>query len=623
MSTNLKDEKLHNKQDCTHSYVRNLIEASLDPLVTISKEGKITEVNEATIQTTGISREELVGTDFSNYFTEPEKAREGYKKVFSEGFIKDFPLAIRHVSGKITYVLYNATLYKNSSNTIQGVFAAARDITERKQALDALRESEEKFRYLFEHSSAGKSITYPSGETHVNNSFCKILGYSKEELENRRWEDITYPDDIELSQKAINPIISREQDSARFEKRYVHKNGSIVWADVSTSLRRDEEGKPIYFMTTILDITEKKKKEEIIRFQSDQYTTMLNTTPDGFWIFDKNGKLLDVNNTYCLMTGYSRDELLHLRIPNDLDAIETPDITLQRIQSVITKGFCRFETKHRKKDGKLIDVEISASYWRSEENILVFIRNITERKKSEADLHKINDELIRSNKEFEQFAYIVSHDLQEPLRTIYTFAEFLDSDYKGKLDIKADEYIEFITSASRRMRQMINDILALSRVGTREKGFLLIDVERIIKIVIENLRGFINQHNAIVTYDTPMPTILADETQLIQLLQNLIDNGIKFHKKDEYPKIHISFKRVYNEWIFSVKDNGIGIEEKYFKKLFVIFSRLHSREKYPGTGIGLAMCKKIIERHGGRIWLESKVGEGSTFYFTIPIQQKQ
>lgn len=621
MNTNVKDEELHNSND-KYSYARSLIEASLDPLVTISKEGKITDVNEATVQTTGVSRKELIGTDFSNYFTEPEKAREGYKKVFSKGFVKDFPLAIRHVSGKITYVLYNATIYKNGDNTIQGVFAAARDITETKLAVDALLESEEKFRYLFERSSVGKSITYPSGETHVNDSFCKILGYSKEELENRRWQDITYPDDIELSQKAIDPIISGEKEFARFDKRYIHKNGNIIWADVSTSLRRDQEGKPIYFMTSILDITDRKKVEEIVKFQLDQYITMINTTGDGFWILDKNKKLLDVNNTYCQMIGYSRDELLNLSVPTDLEAMETPDITTQRIQSVITKGFCRFETKHRKKDGRLIDVEISASYYKSEENILVFIRNITERKKSEADLHKINDELIRSNKEFEQFAYIVSHDLQEPLRTIYTFAEFLESDYKGKLGTKADEYIEFITSASRRMKQMINDILALSRVGTREKGFLLIDVERIIKIVIENLRGFISQHDAIVTYDTPMPTILADETQLTQLLQNLIDNGIKFHKKGEYPKIHVSFKRVYNEWIFSVKDNGIGIEEKYFKKLFVIFSRLHSREEYPGTGIGLAMCKKIVERHGGRIWLESKVGEGSTFYFTIPRQQK-
>lgn len=618
MNTKLKDEKSDNKLNNTYSYVRNLFEVCPDPLVIINKDGKITDVNEAAIQITGVSREKIIRTDFSNYFKEPEKARELYQEVFSKGSIKNYPLTIHHISGIITYVLCNATVYKNGTG--QEVFATARDITEIKKTEYALRESEEQFRYMFEHSSVGKSIIYPSGETRVNDTLCNMLGYSKEELENRTWQEITYPDDIELSQKSIDSIISDEKESERFEKRYVHKNGHIIWADVSTSLRRDQEGKPIYFVTSILDITERKKAETTIKLQADQYITILNTTPDGFWIFDKNSKLLDVNDTYCQMIGYSRDELLHLRIPTDVDALETPDETFQRIQSIATKGHERFETKHRKKDGNIIDVEISATFLKSEDNILVFIRDITERKKYEEDLYKANEELIRSNKEFEQFANVVSHDLQGPLRTIYSFADFLEADYKGKLDTKADEYIEFITSAAKRMHQMISDILALSRVGTREKEYLPTDVEKVIKIVIENLKGFIDEHNALVTYDIPMPTILADETQLIQLFQNLIDNSIKFHKKDEPPKIHISFKKMYREYIFSVKDNGIGIDKKYFKKLFIIFSRLHSRDEYPGTGIGLAITKKIVERYGGRIWLESEVGQGSTFYFTIPKQ---
>ncbi len=361
---------------------------------------------------------------------------------------------------------------------------------------DVLHQSEEKFRYLFEHSCIGKSITYPTGEIHVNNAFCKMIGYSLEELENRMWQDITYPEDIGPNQKAIDQLISGEKESIEFEKRYVHKDGRIVWTSIFSSLRRDNEGNPLYLMTNVIDITE--------------------------------------------------------------------------------------------------------------------------RKKAEANLHKAYEELKRSNKEFREFAYIVSHDLQEPLRTIYSFAQILEKENKGKLGPTGDEYIGYITSATKRMQQMINDILVLSRISNG-KDFLPINVENIINIVIENLRNSIEKHNAIVTFDNPMPTILADKTQLIQLFQNLVANGIKFHRKGEPPKIHISSKKVHNERIFSVNDNGMGIDNKYFEKLFIIFSRLHSKEKYPGTGIGLAICKKIVECHNGKIWVESKVGEGSTFYFSIPI----
>jgi PAS domain S-box-containing protein len=362
----------------TSLYARGLLEASLDPLVTISPEGKITDVNKAAELVTGLSRERLIGSDFSDYFTEPQKAEEVYQKVLSEGQIKNYLLSIRHKSGHITDVLYNATVFKNEVGHVQGVFAAARDITEKKAA--------------------------------------------EAELEKYR---------------------------------------------------------------------------------------------------------------------------LHLE-----------DLVKQR-----------------------------------------------------------TEELTRSNKELEQFAYVASHDLQEPLRIIAGYTQLLQQRYKGKLDEDADQFIFYMVDGAARMQNLINDLLSYSRIETRGKSFESVDCKTVIDDVLAALQMTIEDNKAVIKYG-PLPTINADRTQLFQLFQNLIGNAIKF-RSDKPPRIHITAKPQNGRWLFSVKDNGIGIDPKYSERIFVIFQRLHSQDKYPGTGIGLAICKKIVERHGGRIWMESQFGKGATFYFIL------
>ncbi|KCZ71873.1 PAS domain S-box [Candidatus Methanoperedens nitroreducens] len=228
-------------------------------------------------------------------------------------------------------------------------------------------------------------------------------------------------------------------------------------------------------------------------------------------------------------------------------------------------------------------------------------------------------DLARSNAELEQFAYVASHDLQEPLRMVSGFTQLLERRYSGKLDKSADEFIAYIVDGTTRMQRMIEDLLAYSRVGTRGKPFEPTNLETIFEEVMTNLKVAIEENKAQVTHD-PLPTVMADPSQTVQLLQNLISNGIKF-RREEVPRVHVSVERKGDEWVFSVKDNGIGIAPEFFERLFQIFQRQYTREEYPGTGIGLAICKKIVERHDGRIWAESEVGRGSTFYFTIPVRK--
>ena len=241
---------------------------------------------------------------------------------------------------------------------------------------------------------------------------------------------------------------------------------------------------------------------------------------------------------------------------------------------------------------------------------------VAERKRAEDELAEKAEELSRSNTELEQFAYVASHDLQEPLRMVSSFVEILAKDYEEKFDEQAEKYMGFVLDGARRMKALIDDLLSFSRVGTRELIRGPINCDDVVRMVISDLRAIIDDNKAAVTHD-PLPTVLADPTQMTQLFQNLISNGIKF-RGEHSPHIHVSAEERGEEWVLSVQDDGIGIEPRHFDRIFLMFQRLHQRSEYPGTGIGLAMCKKIVENHGGKIWLESEVGKGSTFYFGLP-----
>ena len=272
-----------------------------------------------------------------------------------------------------------------------------------------------------------------------------------------------------------------------------------------------------------------------------------------------------------------------------------------------------------RKDGAEFPLELSLSSWQTTRGLFFFgiLRDITERKNAELALTLKADELARSNQELEQFAYVASHDLQEPLRMVSNYTQLLARRYKDKLDADANEFIECAVEGAQRMQALINDLLRLARVGARAKEFTEVPADRIARDAVANLAGTIAESGAEVVVD-PLPTLLCDASQLTQVFQNLIGNALKFRRAGTRPGVTVSARRGDGAWIVSVRDNGIGIERRHQERIFQMFQRLHARSDYPGTGIGLALCKKIVERHGGRVTVESEAGRGSTFSFSIP-----
>jgi PAS domain S-box-containing protein len=348
--------------------------------------------------------------------------------------------------------------------------------------------------------------------------------------------------------------------------------------------------------------------------------SVVEGTTDPIYVRDLEGRFYLANSACARVFGRSVDQVLG-RTMRELLPNDSYDAVAQSDREVVLAGATRTVEEVAEIDGVMrIFLTTKGPYRDADQKTIGTMgvaRDITERKRSEERLVKTAKELKRSNDELQQFAYVASHDLQEPLRMVASFTELLAKRYKGRLDSEADEFIEFAVDGCNRMQALIRDLLAYSRVGTSGKALHKCSSEDALNNALVNLRATVEASGAVVTHD-PLPVIWTDDKQLTQVFQNLIGNAIKY-RSGEVPRVHISVtKNQANEWIFSVGDNGLGIDPQYFERIFVLFQRLHGQNEFEGTGIGLAICKKIVERLGGRIWVESQAGKGSTFYFALP-----
>ena len=364
---------------------------------------------------------------------------------------------------------------------------------------------------------------------------------------------------------------------------------------------------------------ELRRTQQELEASREKYFDLYDLAPVGYVSINENGIILESNLTAAFMLSQERSYLVG-QLFTRLIFREDQNIYYgchKQLVETRENQICRIRMV--KKDGNPLWVRINISIAQGIDGSTRFravIIDISERKQVDEKLSQVMEELTRSNEELEKFAYVASHDLQEPLRMVSSFARLLKNRYKGKLDQDADDFINFAVDGANRMQVLITDLLAYSRVGRWGNEFKEESSDAVLERALSNLKVVVEQRGAVVTRD-PLPVMMGDDSQLAQLFQNLIGNAVKFCK-DRTPHIHVSSERRGNKWVFSVRDNGIGIAPEYFERIFLIFQRLHGKQEYPGTGIGLAICRKVAERHGGRIWVESEPGSGSTFYFTIP-----
>ncbi len=398
-----------------------------------------------------------------------------------------------------------------------------------------------------------------------------------------------------------------------------HKNGTEVIVDQSVSEIVDNFGLKTGYVVVYRDITKNKLAEDALRESEENYRNIIETANEGIMITDPSAIIKFANPKISEMLGYSIEELVGKDSFGLIDETEL-ESAKQRVKKRKEGISGEYDLKFRTKNGDdfWTHGSVSPIYDHSgfHTGNLTMYTDINERKNVENKIQKTLDELKRSNQELERFAYVSSHDLQEPLRMVTLYSQLLEKRYKNSLDSDADDFIEYIVENAKRMKQLIDDLLEYSRVTSQAKEFENVDMEKLLDIVLSNLSISIGENRVKVTHES-LPTIFADKNQMLQVLQNLITNAIKF-RGEKSPEINITAKKYKNNWKFSVTDNGIGIKPEHQKQIFDVFKRLHTRQEYPGTGIGLSICQKIIKHHKGRIWVESKLGKGTKFYFTIP-----
>jgi PAS domain S-box-containing protein len=504
------------------------------------------------------------------------------------------------------------------------VTAAIPDIRVREDAEKNLAQMEGRYRGLLEAAPDAMVVVNQAEEIVLLNLQAeKQFGYRRDELQGQKVKNIIpegfaerlLADGLRSAEDAL-----AQQIGTGIELTGRRKDGSEF--PIEIMLRPLESVEGIEVTAAIRDISVRKDAEKNLAQMEGRYRGLLEAAPDAMVVVNQGQKIVLVNLQAEKQFGYHRDELLGQKVKNIIPegfAERLISDSLRSAEDALAQQIgTGIELTGRRKDGSEFPIEIMLSPLASAEGIQVTaaIRDITTRKKAEAHLLQKVEELNRSNEELGQFAYMASHDLQEPLRMVASYTQLLSRRYMGKLDSDADDFIAFAVDGASRMQRLIKDLLAYSRVGTKGTDPRKTSSEGALQQALMNLRGAIEESSAVVTH-APLPNVQADEMQLIQLFQNLVGNAIKYQGPG-VPRVHVSAaKGVEKKWMFSIRDNGLGIDSQYFEKIFGVFQRLHKREEFAGTGIGLAICKKIVERHGGNILVESQPGQGSTFSFAL------
>ena len=570
-------------------------------------------------------------------------------------------------------------------------------------ANEKLRESEEKFRSAFDYAAIGMALISPTGKfIKVNSSLCQLLGYQAAELLPKGFQDITHAEDLDADLEFTRQMLADEIKTYQMEKRYIHSLGHLVWVQLSVSLVRDEIENPLYFISQIQDISDRRNAErELQQLNTElearvaQRTTELSTinksltseieqrrqierelqqsqvrlqaiidnAPSVIYLKELEGRLQLVNQEFETIFNLTKAEAVgktdrelfppeiaaafavnDRRVVETGQPLQTEEVVLQadgKLHTYLSIKFpiCDRQGKITQIGGIATDItqrkQIESLLQKTNEELERRVKKrtaelkrvndsleveIVERRESERQLSKTAAHLKTSNRALQDFAYVASHDLQEPLRKIRAFGDRLQVKYAEELGEQGRDYLRRMQNAAERMQGLIKDLLTYSRITTKTQPFVATDLNIIVKEVLSDLETSIEQTKGQVCLDR-LPTIEADPLQMRQLFQNLIGNALKFHLPEQAPLITISQQSLADSELtikLQIEDNGIGFDEKYLDRIFTPFQRLHGRSEYEGTGMGLAICRKIIERHGGRLTAKSSVSQGATFTIFLP-----
>jgi len=591
------------------------------PIAIIGFDGYTKRVNAAVVRGSGFTAEEFARRSITEFFHPDDRAamQAEFQRLSAQGGNAEFECRALARDGSVVWLVFSATAVPDE----KAIFTVACDITESKRAEEALRESEEKFRELFDCAPvAYHELDLDGVVRRVNQAECSLLGYRASEILGRPIWEFVAAAEWDACRQAIRSRLLGQTPTKPVQRRFIRSDGAELCIEIHPSLVRDAAGGIVGVRSALVDVTERKRAEEALRESEEKFRELFDGAPVAYHELDLNGVVVGVNQAECTLLGYTASEILGRSAWEFLNAADQ-DAGHEAVRRKLSGKTSKEPVQYRfiRSDGAGLWVEVYSSLVRNAAGETVGLRtailDITERKRMAEDLKAQAENLARSNTELERFAYVASHDLQEPLRMVASFTQLLARRYSGRLDEKADEYIHYAVDGAKRMQELINDLLAYSRVNTKDLELRPTDSEAAVRAALENLKAAIAESGAVVEWDPPLPVLKADALQLGQLFQNLIGNAIKFHGP-EPPRIRISVAGDGAYWLFSVRDNGIGIDPRYADRIFQIFQRLHGRSEYPGTGIGLAVCQKVVERHGGRIWVESQPGAGADFRFTLP-----
>jgi len=565
---------------------------------------------------------DLIGR--SHYEVFPEIS-EDWKEIHRRALAGEVLVAEKdlfsRLDGSAQWLKWEVRPWYRPEGGIGGIVIFSEDITERVNLHEALRLSEERFRHV---ANITNDVIFDwdlrSSKIWWNEGFIAGYGLGSGTITTGigAWIDRIVPADRQRVSQAIQSFMEGDSTEWSDEYRVVQANGATAMVLDNRSVIRDAQGKVMRMLGCIADVTKHKLADEKFRL-------VVEASPSGMVMTDAGGKIVLVNVEAERLFGYRRDEL----IGKPIEMLVPPRIHGEHVR--FRDGFqdnpeARSMGKGRdlhivRKDGTELPVEIGLNSIRASEGMMVLsaIIDISERKRATQALAKRSEELQRSNDDLEQFAYVASHDLQEPLRMVANYTELRSEHLEGTLDEKGEKYIRYAVDGAKRMQQLIKDLLAYSRVDSQGSTPVRVKSENVMRNVLDSLKIAIEESHAEIVYEA-LPDVFADKVQLTQVLQNLIGNALKFRGKCP-PQVHIGTELRNDKWLFRVEDNGIGIEKQCADQVFQMFKRLHERGRYTGSGIGLAIAKKIVERHGGRIWFDSEPGRGSTFYFTMPAAQ--